>query len=403
MPAAASCPNVAGFDRLAPVGATTDSVVDLPDVFDLADHLDVVLDPRDRRGIRHTLCSLLLIAAAAISAGCRSFVAIGEWAADAPQQVLAALRTRYDQRRDRYVPPDEATLRRALQNVDADAVDAAICAWLQERHARMPRGQGERPAPIAVDGKMLSGTGQTGSTGPVHLLAALELGTGTVLAQMQIPDKASEVPWFTPLLDRIDLRGRVVTGDALHTTAEHARDLHTRHADYVFTVKGNRGYLLHKLTGLSWVTGTSQSSTTAGHGRREHRTIEVLPVPAGVKFPHAAQVFRLHRHVTCTATGTTHTETVHGITSLATSPGQLADYIRGHWHIENRLHWVRDVTFNEDACRIRTGNAPRVMAGLRNLAISALRIAGHNNIAKGLRHIGRDHNRALTLLGIQRP
>ena len=370
-------------------------------MFGLADHLEVVGDPRDRRGIRHTLCSMLLIAAAAISAGCRSFVAIGEWAADAPQQVLAALRTRYDQRRDRYVPPDEATLRRVLQNVDADAVDAAICAWLQERHARLPRGQGERPAPIAVDGKMLSRTGQADGTGPVHLLAALDLGTGTVLAQVQIPDKASEVPWFTPLLDRIDLRGRVVTVDALHTTAEHARDLHARHADYVFTVKGNRGYLLYKLTGLPWGTGETHTATDIGHGRREQRTIEVLPVPPGVKFPHAARVFRLHRHVIYTATGTTHTETVHGITSLATSPEQLAGHIRGHWHIENRLHWVRDVTFNEDACHIRTGNAPRVMAGLRNLAIGALRMAGHNNIAKGLRHIGRDYTRALTLLGIQ--
>jgi predicted transposase YbfD/YdcC len=287
-----------------------------------------------------------------------------------------------------------------LQSVDADAVDAAICAWLQERHARVPRGQGERPAPIAVDGKMLSGTGQADGTGPVHLLAALELGTGTVLAQAQIPDKASEVPWFTPLLDRIDLRGRVVTADALHTTADHARDLHARHADYVFMVKGNRGYLLCKLTGLPWGTGTTHTATAIGHGRREQRTIEVLPVPPGVKFPHAAQVFRLHRHVTY-STGKTHTETVHGITSLTTSPEQLAAYIRGHWHIENRLHWVRDVTFNEDACRIRTGNAPRVMAGLRNLAIGALRMAGHNNIAKALRHIGRDYTRALTLLGIQ--
>lgn len=372
-------------------------------MFDLADHLDVVLDPRDRRGIRHTLCSMLLIAAAAVSAGCRSFVAIGEWVADAPQQVLAALRTRYDQRRDCYVPPDEATLRRVLQSVDADAVDAAICAWLQERHARLSRDPcrqgGQRPA-IAVDGKALSGTGRPGGTGPVHLLAALELGTGTVLAQVQIPDKASEVPWFTPLLDRIDLRDCVVTADAMHTTAEHARDLRARHADYVFVVKGNRGYLLCKLTGLPWPTAASHTSTSTGHGRREQRTIEVLPVPPGVKFPHAAQIFRLHRHVIHTTTGKTHTETVHGITSLDTSPGQLADYIRGHWHIENRLHWVRDVTYGEDACRIRTGNAPRVMAGLRNLAIGALRMAGHNNIAKGLRHIGRDYTRALTLLGI---
>jgi predicted transposase YbfD/YdcC len=376
--------------------------MDRADAFDLADHLDVVPDPRKRRGVRHTLRSILLIAAAAVTAGCRSFAAIGEWAADAPQRVLALLGTRHDLRQDRHVPPDEATLRRTLQRVDAEAVDAAICAWLQERHRRQTATAGPtcRPRPaIAVDGKKARG-----STGPdgrqTHLLAALELGTGMVLAQAQIPDKASEVPWFNRLLDRIDLRATVVTADALHTTADHARYLHTRHADYIFTVKGNRGYLLCKLTGLPWTSGTSHTSTDSGHGRREQRTIEVLPVPPGVKFPHAAQVFRLHRHVTCTTTGTVYTETVHGITSLDTSPEQLAGHIRGHWHIENRLHWVRDVTYGEDASRIRTGNAPRVMAGLRNLAISTLRIAGHNNIAKALRHTGRDYTRPLTLLGL---
>lgn len=397
MPAVTSLRSLAGFDRLTPAATIAAGAEDL---FTLADHLDVVPDPRKQRGVRHSLSSILLIAAAAVCAGCRSFAAIGEWAADAPQRVLAVLRARHDPRRDLFVAPDEATLRRTLQNVDAEAVDAAICAWLQERQRRQA-ATADRPRPaIAVDGKKARG-----STGPdgrqTHLLAALDLGTGIVLAQAQIPDKASEVPWFNRLLDRIDLRGTVVTADAMHTTADHACYLHDRHADYVFMVKGNRGYLLRKLTGLPWPTGLSHTSTDTGHGRREQRIIEVLPVPPGVKFSHTAQVFRVSRHVTYTATGKTHTETVHGITSLATSPEQLAQHIRDHWHIENRLHWVRDVTYGEDASRIRTGNAPRVMAGLRNLAIGALRMAGHNNIAKGLRHTSRDYTRALTLLGIQ--
>lgn len=119
----------------------------------------------------------------------------------------------------------------------------------------------------------------------------------------------------------------------------------------------------------------------------------------GVRFPHTAQVFRLHRHITH-STGRVHTETVHGVTNLTDPPPLLARHVRGHWSIENRLHWVRDVTYGEDASHIRTGTAPRVMAGLRNLAISALRLAGHANIAAGLRHTARNHTRPLTLLGI---
>jgi predicted transposase YbfD/YdcC len=398
VPADTACLTPAGFDRLPPADTTNAADQCVEDVFDLADHLAVVPDPRKRRGIRHTLRSILLIAAAAVCAGGRSLAAISEWAADAPQHVLALLGARHDPRHDRYRPPDEATLRRVLQRVDAEAVDAAICAWLQERHRRLPRTRDEQTA-IAVDGKTLRGARHPG-TGPVHLLAALEQDTGTVLAQAQTATKGGEIAGFVPLLDRIDLRQAVVTADALHTTAEHARYLVAHHADYVLLVKQNRRYLLDKLTPLHWHNTPSHTSTGRGHGRHEHRTIQVLPVPDGVHFPHAAQVFRLHRHVTHTTTGKIHTETVLGITSLDTSPEQLARHIRGHWHIENRLHWVRDVTYGEDASRIRTGNAPRVMAGLRNLAISALRLAGHNNIAAALRHTGRNHTRPLTLLGL---
>jgi predicted transposase YbfD/YdcC len=370
------------------------------DLVGLSDHLAVIPDPRKPRGVRHRLLSILLIAAAAVCAGARSFTAIGEWAADAPQQILARLAARRDPHLDRYLAPDEATLRRILQRVDAEAVDAAICAWVQERHARLDPPAHGRSRGISLDGKIVRGTCNPDGSGGVHLLAAFDRDTGTVLAQAQIPTKASEVVWFAPLLDRIDLDGTVVTADALHTTAEHARYLTSRGAGYVFLVKGNRGYLHRNLTTLPWAHAQIHHTCDTGHGRHEHRTIRVLPTPdTGVKFPHTAQVFQLHRHITHT-NGNTHTETVLGITNLTDTPPQLARHVRDHWGIENRLHWVRDVTYGEDASRIRTGTAPRVMAGLRNLAISALRLAGHTNIATGLRHTARDYTRPLTLLGI---
>jgi hypothetical protein len=120
-------------------------------------------------------------------------------------------------------------------------------------------------------------------------------------------------------------------------------------------------------------------------------------------FPGGAQVFQVTRYRTDRTTGTRESETVLGITSLTpdqAGPAHIAAYLRGHRQIENRLHWVRDVTYGEDGSRLRTGTAPRAMASLRNLAISALRTAGHANIAAGLRHMARNPTRPLQLLGI---
>jgi hypothetical protein len=132
-----------------------------------------------------------------------------------------------------------------------------------------------------------------------------------------------------------------------------------------------------------------------GHGRVEVRTLKVAAV-AGLCFPHAAQAIQVTRRVRAPGSRRWRTVTVYAITSLA----RLAGWLRGHWRIENRLHWVRDVTFSEDASHARTGSLPRVMASLRNLAIGALRLAGHPNLAAALRHTGRDPARPLAILGL---
>jgi Transposase DDE domain len=147
-----------------------------------------------------------------------------------------------------------------------------------------------------------------------------------------------------------------------------------------------------------------------GHGphprswpwRVEVRTLKVAAV-AGLCFPHAAQAIQVTRRVRAPGSRRWRTVTVYAITSLAlgtASPTQLAGWLRGHWRIENRLHWVRDVTFSEDASHARTGSLPRAMASLRNLAIGALRLAGHSNLAAALRHTGRDPARPLAILGL---
>ena len=149
---------------------------------------------------------------------------------------------------------------------------------------------------------------------------------------------------------------------------------------------------------LLWPCGTRPIASSA---RPKSPCAPSLTSSGPSQFPHAVQVLQLTRVVTNRKTGNRHTETVYAVTSLAATdahPGQVADWLRGHWHIENRLHWVRDVTFHEDLSQIRTRGGPQVMATLRNATISLLRLAGHSNIAAALRYHARDHQRPIKLL-----
>jgi predicted transposase YbfD/YdcC len=212
-----------------------------------------------------------------------------------------------------------------------------------------------------------------------------------------------EIAAFAPLLAGLDLAGVVVTADALHTQRDHASFLVDRGADYLLVVKANQPALHAQLARLPWRKIPVMDRTRDhGHGRVEVRTLKVAAV-AGLCFPHAAQAIQVTRRVRAPGSRRWRTVTVYAITSLAlgtASPARLAGWLRGHWRIENRLHWVRDVTFGEDASQARTGSLPRVMASLRNLAIGALRLAGHSNLAAALRHTGRDPARPLAILGL---
>ena len=334
----------------------------------LLERLAMIPDPRDRRGRRYTLVSVLAVSAAAVAAGARSVAAIAEWATDAPWRVLAGLGVRRDPLTRRCHVPGEATIRRVLARVDGDAVDASIGAWLANRlhppgHRRV----------IAVDGKRLRGSARSGHQ--VHLLAALDHRDGAVLAQREVPTATNEISQFQPLLDGLDLTGAVITADALHTQRDHAAFLVDRGADYLLVVKANQPALHAQLAGLPWRQIPVMDRTRDhGHGRGEVRTLKVAAV-AGLYFPHAAQAIQVIRRIR--GPGSRRWRTVTSLALGSASPAQLASWLRGHWRIENRLHWVRDVDFGEDASTARTGSLSRVMASLRNLAVGALRLAGH--------------------------
>jgi predicted transposase YbfD/YdcC len=347
---------------------------------------------------------VLAVAVAAVLAGARSLAAIGEWASDAPGQVLAAFGVRRDPWTGVWRPPGEATVRRVLARVDPDALDGVVGAWLADQ--RSPPGAGApgrspRRA-VAVDGKTLRGSGHHPNP-QVHLLAVMEHTSRAVLAQTDVDTTTNEITQFRPLLDRLDLAGWVVTADALHTQREHADWLVTqKHAAYLLIVKANQPTLHHQLRHLPWCAiPVADHTRDRGHGRAEIRRLQVTTV-AGLDFPHATQAIRITRRVRSLHSRRWRTVTVYAVTSLTAaqaSPARLADWIRGHWGIE-ALHHLRDTTFAEDACQLRTGNTPRAMASLRNLAIGILHAHGDRNIAAALRRNARDATRVLPLLGI---
>jgi predicted transposase YbfD/YdcC len=361
-------------------------------------YLATIRDPRARAGRRHPLVAILAMAAAAVLTGARSMTAIAEWAQDAPQPVRAALGARRDAPGHLSVP-SEATIRRTLARLDADALAGAIGAWLADRE-----GPDRRRRAVAVDGKTLRGARRDGRQ--VHLLAAMEHATRAVLAQHQVNGAPGEVPGLRPLLADLDLTGAVVTADALQTHADAAQFLvGVKRAHYLFTIKANQPTLLGRCQRLAWHNVPVLDRTRdRAHGRVEIRTLKAVTV-GGFGFPHAAQVIQVTRKTRDLGARRWTTTVVYAVTSLAhaqASPARLADWIRGHWGIE-ALHHLRDVTFAEDASQVRTGTAPRAMASLRNLAIGILHTRGDRNLAAALRRNARDATRVLPLLGITSP
>ena len=437
MPACPSSP----IDLLAArIGASSDGVIspdplgeaDAEAPIDLVAALAKVPDPRARRGIRHRLVTVLALAVCAVLAGARSYVAIAEWAHDLPLGARVRLGLTVGR-----ATPSESAIRRILQKVDPEALDRVVSDWLVARVARTSppfpdppgdpapqHGAGSGPARItplpprvpsprvpsprviAVDGKSARGARCGADDRAVHLLAAFDTRCGIVLGQSVVDGKSNEITAFTPLLDRVDVTDAIITADALHTQDEHARYLHRRCAHYVFIVKGNRPRLHQQLAGLPWADiPTVDLTQDAGHGRRESRTLKLAALhnaaTGPILFPHAQLAAQIVRRRRPTTSKRWHTETVYAVTDLSwqqTRADQLAEAIREHWHVENRLHWIRDVTFAEDLSQIRTGHGPANMATLRNLALSRHRIAGADNIAAACRHVGRHPNRVLPLL-----
>jgi predicted transposase YbfD/YdcC len=348
--------------------------------------LATVPDPRKRRGRRHSLQSILFLALGAIVAGARSYAAIADWAVAGEGEVRVCA-----------APPHASTFRRALSRLDPAALQAALTRWVLARRtaalaqAHMPAGpSAERRVVWAADGKTLRGArGPDGAQAKVF--GVYDQASALVLTQVPVVD-GDEIAAFTTALATLpDLHDVVLTADALHCQREHATWLHVRGGHYLFTVKGNQPTLRRALARLPWAQVPGSRRRQVAHGRIESRSVKVIDLagdPAAALFPHAARAIKVVRRRREQRTGKTSTEIVYAVTSLTyrqADPGLLAAWIQGHWGIENRVHYVRDVTQGEDASRIRTGTGPHVMAILRNTALNLHRLDGHTNIASAQR------------------
>lgn len=209
----------------------------------IASLIDVLLsmrDPRSPRGVRHSMISVLAIAICAVLCGARSYAAIAQFAKLRTRKQLKRLRCRYDRKTDAYIPPSEPTIRRGLQTCDAEQVDQSLIGWL---------GSLSTDDALAFDGKTLRGTLHGESK--VHLLSLVTHQEGITLAQKQVDSKTNEITAAKPLLEPLDIQGKIITSDAMHTQVDLARFIvEEKQADYFFVVKENQPTLHEDIAAL---------------------------------------------------------------------------------------------------------------------------------------------------------
>ncbi|MER7960224.1 ISAs1 family transposase [Streptomyces sp. NPDC096030] len=352
--------------------------------------------PRDRRGRRYPLVVLVRAAACAVAAGARWYAAVGHWLRRAPQDALARLG--FPVRGVLGVRPAAPmdTVRRVLGQLHPGGLAGLLRPIGTDR---------DRPVRLAADGKSARGS-RTRTRTAAHLLAVIDQDD-QVIAQLRIPDKTNEVPCLRALLAPLDIGDAWVSADALHTQRETARFLvEDKKAHYLFTVKLNQPTLYARCRSLPWEKATAKYyDRTGGHGRKETRVIQVLTV-SHLDFPHTRQVARVTRYRTDKTTGKRTRQTVCVITGLPSrqaKPQDTALALPGHWHIENKIHYVRDTLWDEDRSRIRTGHGPENMATLRNTTLNRLRARDATSITEAVRDLSYEPFTAPPgLLGIPR-
>lgn len=379
----------------------------------LAECLQGISDPRNRRGRWHEWQYLLLLIASALLAGQRSGRAMAQWAATHEAELLAGLQP-YRQR-----IPSAATLYRVLSKVPIAEVERCVSAYTRQvdeadgEMGSIETPQGEVLRGQSLDGKTVCGASQHGKL--VHLVSLVRHESGIALAQERVASKIDERKAARHLLTAERLAHTITTGDALYTQVKQAEQILAGGGHYLMTVKRNQPSLFEAIelafTALPPINRQDatfwqyQTYTTCDkqHGRLEKRTLEsTTALNQYLQWPGVAQVLRRSCQRTQLKTGKTTTHVRYAITSLSrqlVSLDQVESVWRRHWTIENQLHHVRDVSFGEDACQIHSGHAPQALAALRNAILALLRFEGWSSPPTAFRHFDAHPQLALRLLG----
>lgn len=368
-----------------------------------------IKDPRSAQGRRHSLPSLLALATAAMLCGVRGYQPVAQWARDHPDELLRDLG---------FVPgrtPCGATLHTVFKRLDWTQVAEQLHAWAAVVMQALTPGRPPELDALALDGKTLRGS-RTQQAEITHMVSVVSHRLGLTLAQEGVATAGEEPTVVEAVLRSVFLEGRVVTVDALHTRHEVAKQIVGSGGDYLMTVKKNQPYLLEDLKALfaphHAADQDRQSHTTRerGHGRMEERWLLAVSLSPDDRetlgWPGAAQIFVVERKVSRGGTkGRKHSRAlVYGITSLPRERAGAEELLRlnrGHWSIENRSHWVKDVVLGEDASQVASGKIARILAALRSTVLNLVRAERAPNVAARLRRIAARPAEGLTLLGLR--
>jgi predicted transposase YbfD/YdcC len=371
-------------------------------VTELLEHLSRVPDQRKPRGVRYPLAVLLVIAVLAKLCGQSQVHALAHWAhVRAPE--LAAL---FGLTRARM--PHPTTWTRILgYRVAADAIEDALRPLLVTPSAHVPTRASRQ---IALDGKTLRGSSPPDAKTKVHLVSTYQVERGVPLLQVKVGTKANELVVAPDLLAHLDLVGVVVTGDAMFAQRNLSTQIVEAGGDYCWIVKANQPRLYddvrllfgpqpEELPGCSPIPDDFVSTTSVekAHGRLDERVVTTSSLLADYQdWPYLAQAFQVVRTSTCGRRS--RREIRYGITSVpahSASPARILTWVRGHWQIENGLHYRRDVTLREDASLARMGQTPHVLATLNNFICGLTAQAGVRNLPAFQRSMAATFDRYL--------
>jgi len=352
----------------------------------LYEELECVGDFRRAQGRRHTVACVLAIYILAFLSRMRGPVAAAQYAKNLSQGELEMLGAWYNKKKQRFCPPSKSTMHKVISSLDTQQLEDVIRRYSSQR-------LGFAQA-VAIDGKRIRGANRNGED-HYEVVTLVEHGSGFPVAGIDYREEGTERAAALDLISRVeDVRGRVITLDALHTTKKTAKTIVNEcGADYLFTVKGNSQLTCERLSSVDWerdATGHFTEKIDKVHGRTEQRSIDVMDAHYRmIDYEGVRQVFRVRRWSKNVKSGEVSEEYAYGITSVGKQRGsaqQLLAWNRGHWGVETKNHYIRDVTFGEDSCSSRVGNAPANNAVCANIALAVIFQRDFVTVPEALRH-----------------